>query len=493
MACNILNGASRACRKMNALLRREEVIYAIELAATSSNDQVYKLAMGTNEGRLIVVTLKQDMSWNNTRKSFITEYTVGYRHDPLSKNQKTKNKKTYASSGPKSNNKVVFNESKKQSDYFEKTRSKQRHHHHRKTSSKNLKYSVLTSRERCFREMADPITAGITYDSMKKYLWNESAQILEADIREFFEFMQPNKKNQISFTQFVQRVDEDGDFMRAFEHFCVTGSSRTDRRPWMVGSVESKRNESMDEEEKQEEEDDDSDWELAMLNERESNENEEEEEAPAGISAIVWSQSDDWIISGHQDGDIRFWSKEIHKNESDIKQNKHLKQSNEYYVARGSMNRHSESISSLSLSGTYLVSSSCDGNILIWHLDFLLPSVSLPMNISNGRGIIQLLASINSAHLGEEINDVQLSEISNNLSLCVPNALYLLSCGADQNVRCRDVMEILRQQLTLRILAESQQTNGHLPNSSNVYSSYHAKNAIDDDSDSSDFGATTYT
>merc|ERR1712130_499973 len=165
---------------------------------------------------------------------------------------------------------------------------------------------------------------------------------------------------------------------------------------------------------------------------------------------------------------IRFWSKEIYKNESDIKQNKYLKHSLFYYVARGSMKRHSESISALSLSGTYLVSSSNDGNILIWHLDFLLPSVSLPMNISNGRGIIQLLAEINSAHLGEEINDICLSQISNNLSFCVPNALYLLSCGADQNIRCRSIPEILRQQLTLRILAESQQINEHLPDSSNI-------------------------
>jgi len=335
-------------------------------------------------------------------------------------------------------------------------KQKKKNKHHRKTSSKNLKYSVLTARERCFREMADPITVMITYDSMKKYLWNESSQIEEIDIKEFFQFMQPNKKNQITFTQFVQRVDEDGNFMRAFEQFCLTGSSRTDRRAWMDDDTKSNESDDYDSNGNNDAEDD-SDWELAMLNNAGGDKLNDEH----AITSIAWNSNDNWIITGHQEGTIKFWSKEYYptdyKNNRFSKQNKYLKQSKFYFVCRGSMKRHLESISCLSLSGTYLVSSSNDGNILIWHLDFLLPSVNLPMNItSHSRGIIQLLATINSAHLGDEICDVKLSNLSNNLSVVIPNALYLLSCGADENIRCRDVMEILRQQLTLRILAESQ-------------------------------------
>merc|ERR1719356_1494425 len=111
----------------------------------------------------------------------------------------------------------------------------------------------------------------------------------------------------------------------------------------MNGSDASKANERMQNEEKQMA-DEDSDWEFAMLNEMES-----ESEEDSGISALAWSQSDNWIITGHQDGDIRFWAKEFYKNENEIGQNKYLKKSLFYYLLRGSMKRHSESISSLSL------------------------------------------------------------------------------------------------------------------------------------------------
>ena len=446
---------------------------------SDDNKKVYRLALGTNLGRLIIVTLKQDLSWTNTRRSFITEYNIAFEEDPLSQNDNNNNNNnangyninasnnndglygaTYNASSQNDTNSSSYN-----NVGSHHTKKSKKNKHHRKVSSKNIKYSVLTARERCFREMADPITVMITYDSMKKYLWNESSQIEEIDIKEFFQFMQPNKKNQITFTQFVQRVDEDGNFMRAFEQFCLTGSSRTDRRAWMDDDNKSNETEDVYYDSKgkrkmtinDEEFEDDSDWELAMLNNAGGDKLNDE----YAVTAIAWNSNDNWIISGHQEGTIKFWSKEYYpndyKNTFNIKQNKYLKQSSFYYVCRGSMKRHSESISCLSLSGTYLVSSSNDGNILIWHLDFLLPSVNLPMNItSHSRGIIQLLATINSAHLGDEICDVKLSSISNNLSVCIPNALYLLSCGADENIRCRDVMEILRQQLTLRILAESQ-------------------------------------
>ena len=93
MACNILNGASRPCKKINALLHRKECIYSIQLTSCDKNNEnnnnnnrylnnedeekkeelyehknkndnkkVYRLALGTNLGRLIIVTLKQDLS-----------------------------------------------------------------------------------------------------------------------------------------------------------------------------------------------------------------------------------------------------------------------------------------------------------------------------------------------------------------------------------------------------------------------------------------------
>jgi len=406
-------------------------------------------------------------------------------------------------------------------------KKKKKDKHHRKASSK---FSVLTARERCFREMADPTTVMITYESMRKYLWNESSQIEEQDIGEFFQFLKPNRKQQISFTQFVQRVDTDGDFMRAFEQFCVTGSSRTDRRPWM-DDVDDEDDDTEDEDdgkeaqhkkgkhgthrdEDEDEDEEDSDWEFAMLNNRCGDALSDK----CAVTAIAWNNSDNWLITGHQDGDVKFWSKEWYPAQRTVPQNGYLRRSRFYYVCRGSMKRHSEPISCLSLSGTYLVSSSQDGNILIWHLDFLLPSISLPMNITvSSRGIIQLLASINSAHLGDEICDVQLSTLTQNVAYCVPNALFLLSCGADENVRCRDVMTLLRQQLTQRILAESRPQKLTAMQSSDTlnaatsmasyptYENYvaHRSRSVfntaqgDDDEqrdsdENSDFGATTY-
>ncbi len=55
-------------------------------------------------------------------------------------------------------------------------------------------------------------------------------------------------------------------------------------------------------------------------------------------------------------------------------------------------------------------------------------------------GLIQSIARIDSAHLGEDVSDVSLSKVSCNVSHVIPNALYLLSSGADNHVRCRDVM-----------------------------------------------------
>ncbi len=276
--------------------------------------------------------------------------------------------------------------------------------------------------------------------------------------------MKPNKTNQITFTQFVQNIDEDGNFMRAFEQFCLTGSSRTDRRAWMDTNNESDCEFDDEKINNNNNESDDSDWELAMLNNKTPS-NLRDLSAITAIACSTYNngngnENNNWIITGHQNGNIQFWSKEYYSinNYKNIKQNKYIKKSNFYYVNRGLMKRHCDNITSLTLSGTYLVSSSCDGNILIWHLDFLLPSVQLPINITaTSKGIIQLLATISSAHLGDEICDVKLSAFKNNISYCIPNALYLLSCGADENIRCRDVMEILRQQLTLRILAESKQ------------------------------------
>eukprot|EP01084_Bolivina_argentea_P136193 239873_1 len=432
MACNILNGASRACKMMNAILHRKECVYCVQLTETNDETKRHRLAFGTNLGRLVVVTLKEDLSWSKTRDAFIDEYTIGVKEE----------------------DEQQHNVEKQQGeDERHKNASKKKSKHHRKLSSKSLKYSVLTSRERCFREMADPMTVMITFESMKRYLWNESSQIEERDISEFFKFLGPNKKNQISFTQFVRRVDEDGNFVRAFEQFCLSGSSRTDRRAWMDDDEK--------EEETQAQAHEDAEWEFAMRNDR-SGDHLTDEDA---ITAIVWSGYDAWIISGHSSGDIRFWSKQMKKGKSS---DKYLCESAFCYVCRGVMRRHSESISGLSLRGTYLVSASLDGNILIWHLDFLLPSVSLPIQ----NHIIQLLASINSAHLGDQVSDVTLSSST--------DALYLLSAGADQSIRCRHVMEVLRQQLTLRILAESQPK----PNMNDI-------NASDSD-DGSDFGATTY-
>ncbi len=82
--------------------------------------------------------------------------------------------------------------------------------------------------------MADDVHTTITFESMKQYLWTKTDGIDKEDIRDFFQHMNPNSKNQIPFSQFVRFVDEDGDFMKAFKHYIKTGSSRTDRnRNWL--------------------------------------------------------------------------------------------------------------------------------------------------------------------------------------------------------------------------------------------------------------------
>ncbi len=84
--------------------------------------------------------------------------------------------------------------------------------------------------------LADEIHTTITFESMKSYLWRKADGVDPEDIRDFFQNMNPNAKQQIAFSQFVKFVDEDGDFMRAFRHFIKTGSSRTDRnRNWLDG------------------------------------------------------------------------------------------------------------------------------------------------------------------------------------------------------------------------------------------------------------------
>lgn len=196
MACNISNGASRPCSKINALLHRKECIYSMDLISTESqslngngtgsNHKSYRLALGTNLGRVLVVTLKDKMSWNNTRRSFITEYAVGTESD-FDSNLNSKSKSTpnvVRAVGTTSNRKQIGN--KQRIDGNGKSPRR------RKTVS-SMRYSVLTARERCFRELADPATVTIDYDAIRNFLKNETPEIEEQDIREFFESMKPNK------------------------------------------------------------------------------------------------------------------------------------------------------------------------------------------------------------------------------------------------------------------------------------------------------------
>ena len=79
------------------------------------------------------------------------------------------------------------------------------------------KFSVLTARERCFREMADQTSVKITFSSMKQYLWSKTGEdVSEEDMLLFFNHMHPNENNEVSFGQFTKIVDEDGNFMKEF-------------------------------------------------------------------------------------------------------------------------------------------------------------------------------------------------------------------------------------------------------------------------------------
>ena len=110
-----------------------------------------------------------------------------------------------------------------------------------------------------------------------------------------------------------------------------------------------------------------------------------------------------------------------------------------------------------------------------------------------------MLATVNGAHYGDEVCDVMLSGPSHTATHAVPDGLYLVSAGGDETVRCRKVMELLRQQLTLRVLAESEQTEMGKPVTPKMHSAQrmesgrhgHHHSMMSDGSDS-DFGPTSY-
>ncbi len=129
------------------------------------------------------------------------------------------------------------------------------------------------------------------------------------------------------------------------------------------------------------------------------------------MTCLQWSDDNQWLISGHMNGEVRFWQKQdfiVQPSEADAgandsffegaggdqrvkfgkvakeavekrHQGSKLKCSSFFLVLRGALTEHAQQITSLSLSGTYLVSGSKDGSILIWHLDFLLPTPNMAM------------------------------------------------------------------------------------------------------------------
>ena len=173
MACNVSNGASRRCSKINALLHGKECIYSLDLMhsverrhdgvdGASSEHKVYRLALGTNLGRVLVVTLRDEMSWSNTRRSFITQYAVG----------------SAVTTTPSALG-AVDGGSQRRSGRAAVSGGKSVRR--RKTVS-SMRYSVLTARERRFRELADPDTVTIDLEAMRRFLTKEAPEVEAVDV-----------------------------------------------------------------------------------------------------------------------------------------------------------------------------------------------------------------------------------------------------------------------------------------------------------------------
>ncbi|ETO22730.1 hypothetical protein RFI_14463, partial [Reticulomyxa filosa] len=193
------------------------------------------------------------------------------------------------------------------------------------------------------------------------------------------------------------------------------------------------------------------------------------------ITALSWTEDNEYIIAGEGRGGISVWKKQYFAS-SLTEQRDQLKRFQErkrvynihacdfYYSLCGTTWEHDKSyeVTSLSIRGTYLVSGCKDGTILLWHLDFL-SSLSSFNPILQRPLSLQLLARIKSAHFGEEVLDVSLSKVSFDHRLCAPSALFLLSSGADSNVRCRDVIAVLRDELSRRVEERKQMAKPSTP------------------------------
>jgi len=208
------------------------------------------------------------------------------------------------------------------------------------------------------------------------------------------------------------------------------------------------------------------------------------------ITAIAWTEDNQYIITGENHGGVSVWSKEWYEKSfverrdklPGYQERKRLYNFNAcdfYYLLRGTSVEHDRShkVTSLSISATYLVSGSRDGCILIWHLDCLLSSHDLAHSQP-----LQLLARIKSAHFGEEVLDVSLSRVSLDHRLCAPSALFLLSSGADSHVRCRDVMDVFRDELSRRVEERKRKAKSPTP----MMEETETENSNADDDDGTD-------
>merc|ERR1712154_287708 len=101
----------------------------------------------------------------------------------------------------------------------------------------------------------------------------------------------------------------------------------------------------------------------------------EREDADGSCTAIGWSPDCEWIVCGYASGNIKLWRKEKKERKLSVQLNSHLKK----WMRNAKVNRknklfqcvktiqgaHVEAITSLSISGSLMVSGADDGNVVI--------------------------------------------------------------------------------------------------------------------------------
>ncbi len=111
---------------------------------------------------VLVVTLRDEISWSDTRRSFTTQYAVG----------------SAVTTTPSALGAVDGGSQRRSGRAAVSGGQSVRRH----KAVSSMRYSVLTARERRFRELADPATVTVDLEAMRRFLTKEAPQVEAVDV-----------------------------------------------------------------------------------------------------------------------------------------------------------------------------------------------------------------------------------------------------------------------------------------------------------------------